>query len=142
MKKYAAFVMGCLLLMPGLACAESVRMERLNLMFEGNESGAAYVRHCMRGQPAKASAQFMKNTILTTEYLLKEMQVEYPTLSNDQAIEALGKKQAQMKGPFDDFYKKQGCKTTQAQAAQRHFNTFNTMSTSEMTEFLAHIENK
>lgn len=139
LKRLTAFIVVCLALVPAGAWAESVRLERLNLMFEGNESGAAYVRHCLKGQ---ASAQFTKNTILTTEYLLKEMKVAYPVLSNDQAIEALAKRQAQMKGPLDGFYKKNGCNTTQAQAAQRHFNTFNTMPTAEMTDFLAHIENK
>lgn len=128
--------------MPVTAKADQVRLERLNLMFEGNESGAAYARHCLKGKPAKASALFMKNTILTTESLLKEMQVEYPALSNNQAIEVLGKKQAEMKGPLDSFYSKNGCKTKQAEAAKKHFTMFNTMPEGEMQAFLDNIENE
>jgi hypothetical protein len=141
--KYLPLIL-CLMMMafPAAAKADAVRLERLNLIFEGNESGSAYVRHCMKGQPGKASTQFVKNMILTTESLMKEMQVEYPALTNDQTIEALGKKQTQMKGPLDDFYKKNGCKTKQAIAAKKHFTTFNTMSEADMQGFLDNIENE
>lgn len=142
MKKYALLTMIGLMLAPAAAQADPVRLERLNLMFEGNESGAAYVRHCMKGQPAKASSGFLKNTILTTEALLHEMQAEYPALSNNRAIEALGKKQMEMKGPLDSFYKKNGCKTKQAQAAKKHFTMFNAMPEGEMQAFLDNIENE
>lgn len=146
MKTYGFLTIMALALVPAAiptaAQADPVRLERLNLMFEGNESGAAYVRHCLKGKPAKASAVFLKNTILTTEALMHEMQVEYPALSNDQTIEALGKKQTQMTGPLNDFYKKNGCKTQQAQAAKRHFTMFNKMPPAEMQAFLDNIENE
>lgn len=126
----------------GPAQADKVRLERLNIMFEGNESGAAFVRHCMKGKPTKASAGFMNNTILTNESLLREMQAEFPALSNNQALEALAKKQDSMKGPLDSFYSKQGCKTKQAQAAFKHFKMFNEKPQEDMQAFLDNIENE
>lgn len=142
MFKYAAFVLSFVLMSSSFAYADPVRMERLNLMFEGNESGSAYIRHCIKGKTGKVTAVFVKNTILTTESLMMEMQEEYPQLTNDQAIEVLGKKQTQMKGPLDDFYKKNGCQTSQAKAAKKHFTMFNTMPEAEMQAFLDNIENE
>lgn len=142
MFKFTTLVLSFVLLSSGFAHADPVRFERLNTMFEGNESGAAYVRHCLKGKSGKASAGFLKNTILTTESLMKEMQAEYPALTNDQTIEALGKKQTDMKGPLDDFYKKNGCQTSQAKAAKKHFMMFNAMPAAEMQAFLDNIENE
>lgn len=124
------------------AKADQLRLERLNLIFEGNESGAAFIRHCMKGKPAKASATFTKNSILATEALLHEMQAEYPELSNNQAIETLTRKQSEMRGPLDDFYAKNGCKTKQAIAAHKHFKTFNEWPADKMQGFLDNIENE
>lgn len=136
------FILALFCATAGPAQADRVRLERLNIMFEGNESGAAFIRHCMKGKPAKATATFVKNNILTTEALLHEMQAEYPALSNDQAIETLVRRQDELKRPLDDFYSKNGCKTKQAVAAQKHFKMFNEWPEGKMQAFLKNIENE
>lgn len=120
---------------------DNVRLERLNIIFEGNESASAWMRHCFKGG-ALAARQFLENSILSAEFFAQEMMNEYGQMTTDQALEVLSDKQTEMAGPLNDFYQKNGCNTKQARAAKNHFERFNNWAQDDFRAFLQNIENE
>lgn len=121
--------------------AENLRLERLNLMFEGNVSANAYIRHCHDESDIPTTA-FKRNFDLTAGELAEAMTNNYEGLNVSKAVEALGQKQSEMRAALDQFYQQNGCDTSQAQAAERHFEMFNQYGEQQMQAFLDNIENE
>lgn len=123
---------------PAFAQADT-RLERLNLIFEGNLAGAVYVTHCDKNALTSYPV-YIENARQTAEFLVAELMKQSPTPTQEQAIETLRNRQNQVVATLSDFYKKNGCETQQAGAAKKHFDLFNQMAAADMHDFLNNIE--
>lgn len=125
---------------PALAQSD-IRLERLNLIFEGNLSGAVYVTHCDT-KPLTSYPIYVENAKLTTEALASELMKKDSRITQAQVAETLRARQNQITSTLGAFYQQNGCSTQQAAAAKKHFDTFNRKPRPDMVQFLATIENQ
>ncbi len=136
-----------LLLVPGVAMAQpgeeqvSERLSRLNIMFDGNLSGAAWVKHCGEA-PITEYPNYIENAQATMLALAEEMMSMGMGLTPAQIEQVIRKKQADQEKALNAFYLKNGCESSQAAAAKKHFDMFNAMDMVKMQDFLGDIENR
>lgn len=119
----------------------SVRLERLNLMFEGNLSGAIYAMNCAP-QPLSAYPGYIENARLTSQSLSAELLKLDKTLTPQKVAQSLSERQSQIITSISTFYKQNGCNTSQAQSAKKHFDMFSQKPSQEMRDFLGNIESR
>ncbi|MDB2682887.1 hypothetical protein N9Z27_01375 [Alphaproteobacteria bacterium] len=128
-------------MVPALAQV-SVRLERLQMIFDGNVYGAVFVKHCDK-RPITDYPVYIENAQATMLALAEEMMVAGRGILTPEQIEkSIRERQRDGERAMDDFYKKNGCETKQAASAKKHFDMFNDTSPEQMDEFLADVENR
>lgn len=111
------------------------------MMFEGNLSGAVYAINCAP-QPLSAYPLYIENARLTSESLSAELISLNKSLTPEKIAQTLQERQNQLVTTIGDFYKKNGCNTSQAGFAKKHFDMFSQKPSQDMRDFLANIENR
>lgn len=116
-----------------------LRLDRLNIMFDGNISGAVWAKHC-HAKSLREYPRYILNAKLTKQFLGEEISHLDKRITAAKIEETLQRKQRDAEKALNDFYTKMGCNTSQALAASKHFDLFKDKDPAEMKEFLIDIQ--
>ncbi|MGB3540073.1 MAG: hypothetical protein WBA42_18115 [Mesorhizobium sp.] len=136
------FLFAALVVLSSPACANPARLQRLQSTFENFEAGFAWLKHCGDFKKSLAEKPFyMANAQLVVVALDKEITVEHPQITPQQAQQMIFARRQAIQSAFDAVYGKGGCGTPQAEAAKKQVDLFGSASPEKINDFLKTIEN-
>lgn len=141
MKSFWAFAL--ILFLGSPVFAASARLERINTLFEMNEAGFAWVQHCTDYRSMLSqNPHYTANAQVVMVALTKQLAADQPGFTAEYAQGVVLQRRDQIGEAFAAFYKENGCRSPQAQAAKQHFEQSSKNPPESTAAFVRNIGNR